>query len=187
MSIGSSVVTTTSTTGRKGNSHIPLPFGAEGKILAGSSRLLSEDNVRTCLVNFVQFGKWWVPISSLRVDNRVVVNPAHYPDITKNYLRFRVIDPSQFRKDTFRVKTISQKYGIKATFGKLKSSDKMTLQEWMFESDSWTVDRARKWLVKRSKPGYRPASRRVAVHSFRFANLVPVIAIGVLIYYMRRK
>ena len=78
------------------------------------------------------------------------------PDITENYIRFRMKDPKLFKKGTFRTVTISAKKGIKAIMGKLKKSSaekegSMVVQSYLFEKDKWTVARARAWIKEHKK------------------------------------
>jgi hypothetical protein len=57
--------------------------------------------------------------------------------------RYRVQDPARF--DKFRVKELGK--GIKITLGKVKSSDRWEIQNYMFEKEQFkTAEQVRKWL-----------------------------------------
>jgi hypothetical protein len=57
--------------------------------------------------------------------------------------RYRVADPEKF--DRFRVKELGK--GVKITLGKVKSSDRWEIQNYMFEKEQFkTAEQVRKWL-----------------------------------------
>ena len=57
--------------------------------------------------------------------------------------RYRVQDPDKFEK--FRVKELGK--GVKITVGKVKSSDRWEIQNYMFEKERFkTREQVRKWL-----------------------------------------
>jgi hypothetical protein len=57
--------------------------------------------------------------------------------------RYRVADPGKF--DRFRVKELGK--GVKITLGKVKSSDRWEIQNYMFEKEQFkTAEQVRKWL-----------------------------------------
>jgi hypothetical protein len=57
--------------------------------------------------------------------------------------RYRVQDPDKFEK--FRVKELGM--GVKITVGKVKSSDRWEIQNYMFEKERFkTREQVRKWL-----------------------------------------
>jgi len=65
-----------------------------------------------------------------------------------NFVRARLRSPSTIVEGTFRTITLSERQGIKAIIGKLKSDpDGAThVQSVIFEKDKWTVASAREWV-----------------------------------------
>lgn len=82
---------------------------------------------------------------------------AKKPDVTKNKIRVRVIDPKKFNQnafgenDPFRVMPIDEENGIQATIGKLPGDDATTIQDYIFDKDKWTADEAAAWVDKHEK------------------------------------
>ena len=59
----------------------------------------------------------------------------------------RVIDPSKFKKGSFRrIQIGDANSGIYAIVGKLEGETTMTLQTYRFNSDKFSVAEAKKWL-----------------------------------------
>jgi len=66
----------------------------------------------------------------------------------KTVWRYRIADPSKFEK--FRVKELGK--GVKITLGKVKSSDRWEIQNYMFEKETFkTREQVRKWLDQHLK------------------------------------
>jgi len=76
----------------------------------------------------------------------VIFKPA--PDITENYIRWRIRHPNLFVKDSFKTMHISKKQKIQAVIGKFKSDpDGSThVQTILFAKKKWTVAKARAWI-----------------------------------------
>jgi len=74
------------------------------------------------------------------------------PDITENYIRWRVRDPGEFNLETFVTYELSAKDGIKAVMGKLKGGrGTMVVQSYLFDKKKWTVEKARTWIREHKK------------------------------------
>ena len=75
-----------------------------------------------------------------------IFKPA--PDVTINFIRWRIRNPNLFVKDSFRTIHISKKQKIQAIIGKLKSDpDGPThIQSVLFAKKKWTVAKARAWI-----------------------------------------
>jgi len=68
-------------------------------------------------------------------------------DVTDQYVRVRVRQPNEFKEGSFRTIIIQRSKGIKSVIGRLKTNDKSTNQNFMFEkSKGWTAASARKWV-----------------------------------------
>ena len=70
------------------------------------------------------------------------------PEITENYIRIRQRDPSDFKKESFRIITLSQSRGIKAIIGRLKGQTTTTVQSYLFDKKKWDTKRAQLWVKK---------------------------------------
>lgn len=70
------------------------------------------------------------------------------PETTDNYHHIPVKSARLFIKESFRTITISEKEGIKAVIGKLKSDpDGPThIQKYLFDVDKWTLEEAKQWV-----------------------------------------
>lgn len=68
------------------------------------------------------------------------------PEVTENYIRWRVMEPNLFIQNSFRTMDLSKKDGIKSVIGKLKADNKMHMQSVLFDKKKWTVDTARVWM-----------------------------------------
>lgn len=77
-----------------------------------------------------------------------VYEVAEVIDIEKvqKYHRFRVIEPEDFERTSFRVIDIDKEAGIRAVVGKLLEKTSMTIQSYLFATDKWTVEEARTWM-----------------------------------------
>jgi len=75
------------------------------------------------------------------------------PETTENYHHIPVRDASDFVKDSFRYKTISEEKGIMIRLGKLKSDpDGPTVtQAYLFDVDKWTIEEAKAWVKEHMK------------------------------------
>lgn len=67
-------------------------------------------------------------------------------EVTENYIRYRVRDPEEFKKDSFRTIDFSKEKGIKAIIGIPKNDDKTEVQAILFDKDKWTEKEVKKWL-----------------------------------------
>ena len=76
----------------------------------------------------------------------LIFKPA--PDITLNYIRWRLRNPKLFVKDSFRTIHLSKRMGISTIIGKFKREPKgpTHVQSVLFKKSKWTVSRARKWI-----------------------------------------
>lgn len=70
--------------------------------------------------------------------------------ITKNYVRFRIREPSKFNQSSFRIKNIGRPQHHKLVVGKLKGEKKMTTQALLVNRKTYKEDKAttRKILAK---------------------------------------
>lgn len=70
--------------------------------------------------------------------------------ITKNYVRFRIREPSRFNKSSFRIKNLGRPQHHKLVVGKLKGEKKMTTQALLVNRKTYKEDKAttRKILAK---------------------------------------
>ena len=73
------------------------------------------------------------------------------PEITEKYIRIRVRNPKLFQEGSFRTIDISKKEKIKAVIGKLKGETTTTVQSYLFDKESWTVERAQRWVREHGK------------------------------------
>ena len=62
--------------------------------------------------------------------------------ITKNYVRFRIREPSKFNKSSFRLKNIGKPNHHKLVIGKLKGGKKMTVQALIINKKTYKEDEA---------------------------------------------
>ncbi len=76
-------------------------------------------------------------------------------DVTENYIRVRVRDPSDFEKDSFRTIWISKKRGIKAVIGRPKGKKTTEVQSFLFDKKKWTKKEALEWVKKHKKKNRR--------------------------------
>lgn len=67
-------------------------------------------------------------------------------EVTENYIRIRVKDPSEFQDNSFRTIWLDKNKGIKAIIGKLKGQNSMTIQSLLFVKDKWTEKQAKDWV-----------------------------------------
>lgn len=69
-------------------------------------------------------------------------------DITKNYIRIRIKEPSEFVEDSFKTIILSKKDNIKTIIGKLKSDPNGSthIQAVLFSKDTWDKNKAKKWV-----------------------------------------
>ncbi len=65
----------------------------------------------------------------------------------------RVREPSEFQANSMR--RMNQSGGVSLIMGRLKGSDKMTVQAYRFDKKKFTADEAREWLKKH---GQKPIS-----------------------------
>mgnify|MGYP001614491968 CR=1 FL=1 len=74
-------------------------------------------------------------------------------DVTDKFIRIRIKDPGLFVADSFRTITLSEKDGIQAIIGKLKTnpSGNTEVQAYLFDKNKWTVERAKKWVEDNKK------------------------------------
>lgn len=74
-------------------------------------------------------------------------------DVTDKFIRIRIKDPDLFVADSFRTITLSEKDGIQAVIGKLKTkpSGNTEVQAYLFDKAKWTVERAKKWVEDNKK------------------------------------
>lgn len=72
----------------------------------------------------------------------------------------RVIDPSKFKKDSFRRKDLGD--GVSLILGKLEGESSMTVQAYRFDKEKFTPEQAKKWLKDNevSYISFEPASER---------------------------
>lgn len=65
-----------------------------------------------------------------------------------NFVRARLRSPSTIVDDSFRTITLSERQGIKAVIGRLKTDPEgpTHVQSVLFEKDKWTVASAREWI-----------------------------------------
>lgn len=76
------------------------------------------------------------------------------PEVTENTIRIRVRDPGDFEDDSFRTITIGGKdLGIRATVGRLKGENTMTIQSYIFDKEKFSVEKAQAWVDKHKKAG----------------------------------
>lgn len=75
------------------------------------------------------------------------------PDITENFIRIRVKEPSLFIDTSFKTIVIDSSKGIKAVAGKLKSEPNggMVVQSYLFDKEKWEKEDAIKWVEEHSK------------------------------------
>lgn len=75
------------------------------------------------------------------------------PDITENYIRIRVKNPSLFVEGSFRTLKVDESRGIKAIIGKLKSdpNGSTVTQSFLFDKERWDVEDAQKWVDEHNK------------------------------------
>jgi len=74
------------------------------------------------------------------------------PEVTENTIRIRVRDPGDFEDDSFRTINIgASTQGIKATVGRLKGENTMTIQSYVFDKEKWTVEDAQAWVDEHKK------------------------------------
>jgi hypothetical protein len=80
--------------------------------------------------------------------SREVSKPA--PDVTENYIRWRIRQPGRFVENSYRIIELSKAQGIKAVIGKYKSDpDGPThVQSVLFAKGKWTTEKARVWIGK---------------------------------------
>ncbi|MCM8808166.1 MAG: hypothetical protein NC926_09575, partial [Candidatus Omnitrophica bacterium] len=67
-------------------------------------------------------------------------------EITDNYIRYRVRNPEEFKKESFRTIDFSKDKGIKAIIGIPKDGEKTEVQAILFDKDKWTEKEVKKWL-----------------------------------------
>lgn len=67
---------------------------------------------------------------------------------TDNYFRYRVEDPQNFQKDSFRTIFLSKDKGLKAIIGKLKGQTTTKVQSLLFDKEKWTKEEAHKWVTE---------------------------------------
>jgi len=84
------------------------------------------------------------------LNKRIVFKPA--PDVTENYIRWRIRNPNLFVDGSFRTIIISKRQKIKAVVGKFKSDPNGSthVQTVLFDRKKWTVAKARKWIKEHS-------------------------------------
>lgn len=73
---------------------------------------------------------------------------AFSPEVTENYIRIRIKDPSTFQKEYFRIISISKSKGIKAVIGRLKGKTTTTVQAYLFDKDRWEEKEAQSWVTE---------------------------------------
>lgn len=74
-------------------------------------------------------------------------------ETTDKYVRVRVKDPNLFVDTSFRTINISEKDGIKAIIGKLKSNPNgaTIVQSYLFDKEKWSESEAKKWVEEHEK------------------------------------
>jgi hypothetical protein len=65
---------------------------------------------------------------------------------TANYVRVRQAEPSLFVKESFRTINIDVDAGVKAVIGRRPGKDSTEVQTYMFDSNRFTVEEAKKWV-----------------------------------------
>ena len=65
---------------------------------------------------------------------------------TKNYIRMRQEDPSDFEQDSFRIISLSETKGIKAVIGRKKGASTTTIQSYLFMKSKWDEKEAEDWV-----------------------------------------
>ena len=74
------------------------------------------------------------------------------PEVTENTIRIRVRNPDDFEDDSFRTINIgASTQDIKATVGRLKGENTMTVQSYVFDKEKWTVEDAQAWVDEHKK------------------------------------
>lgn len=68
-------------------------------------------------------------------------------DETEGKFRYRVRNPNDFVRSSFRTKALSGVLGVKLIVGKLKNGDgSMVAQSYLFDKTKWTRSKAREWI-----------------------------------------
>jgi len=67
-------------------------------------------------------------------------------DETSTSYRYRLRDPDDFQKDSFRTIPLKGVEGISMVMGRLKGETTMTPQSVIFSKEKWTEERAREWM-----------------------------------------
>jgi len=78
------------------------------------------------------------------------------PEIIGDFIHIRVRDPNLFVEDSFRTIDISEREGIKAVIGKLKSdpNGSTVVQKYLFDKEKWSIEEAVDWVNEhKSKDG----------------------------------
>jgi len=73
------------------------------------------------------------------------------PNITDNYIRWRIKSTDMFSKGTFRTIYLSKKNKIKSVTAKLKDTNETRVQSILFDKKTWTIDTSRKWTKEHMK------------------------------------
>ena len=107
------------------------------------------------------------------------------PEETSNYIHIPIRDKDDFVKESFRTITISERQGILAVIGKLKSDPNGSthVQKYLFDKEKgWTLERARRWVEEHrhslleeimeeyKMEGYKPTKEELAIINERFAK-----------------
>lgn len=67
-------------------------------------------------------------------------------DETENSYRYRLRDPDDFQKESFRTIPLEGVKGVSMVMGRLKGETTMTPQSVIFSKEEWTEERAREWI-----------------------------------------
>jgi len=67
-------------------------------------------------------------------------------DETENSYRYRLRDPDDFKKDSYRTIKLKGVKGISMVMGRLKGENTLTPQSVVFSKKEWTKDEAKKWM-----------------------------------------
>jgi len=70
---------------------------------------------------------------------------AFSPEVTEDYIRVKIKDPTTCQKEYFSMITISRTKGIKAVLGRLKGQTSTIVQSYLFTKERWTEKEAQEW------------------------------------------
>ena len=103
--------------------------------------------------------------------------------LATKFIKVQVRKAKEFVVDSFRTVFISESDGIQAVMGKLLETNELVIQSYLFDVNSWDLDKAKKWLLsdrKQSKAEELVNKKVVVTASMKLCSSLPNLISGTI-------